>query len=115
MSIVFFWRYNTNIASLHLEEHNYLKVGLLISESEVCLYVSVGECTVYWVNCYMQKMNFDFSRKQSLSLFPPSEADQIYTVVGNGDHVSTFLKFTHITREMGAKSKIISKDSLKSL
>ena len=85
MSIVFFWGYNTNIASLHLEEHNYLKVGLLISESEVCLYVSVRECTVYWVNCYVQKINFDFSRRQSLSSFPLSEADLIYTEGGSGE------------------------------
>ena len=85
MSIVFYWRYTTNIAFLHLEEHSYLKVGLLISESEVCLYVSVRECTVYWVNCYVQKINFDFSWKQSLSLFPPSEADLIYTAGGSGE------------------------------
>ena len=37
MAIRFHWRYNTNIASLHLEEHNYIKVELIISDSEVCL------------------------------------------------------------------------------
>ena len=84
MSIVFFWGYNTNIASLHLKEHNYLKVGLLISESEVCLYVSVRECTVYWVNCYVQKINFDFS-ETIVIIISPSEADLIYTEGESGE------------------------------
>ena len=40
---------------------------------------------LYWVNCCVQKVNFDFSRRQSLSSFYPSEAALIYTEGGSGE------------------------------
>ena len=80
IKIFFHRRYNTNIASLHLEKHNYIEVRLIISDCGVCFCVCES-CSVFWVNCYVQKILFEFLGENLYRLYrhPPSKADTIFT------------------------------------